>query len=75
MSQEKFPKECRARNGAILKRGGELLETWVNGNKNDVRDALHNMEPSVAFAVLSYMMATAYGSEGQYIASYFREVA
>jgi len=70
-----LPIQCRARHEAIRKIAKEFLESWINGNKNTVRDELLDMEPLAALAVLSKMMHSSDSEVRAYITSYFMEVA
>lgn len=70
-----IPTQCRARFHAIQEIACELLDTFVNGNKNTARDALLELEPLVAFAVLSTMMANADEDTRIGMTNYFVEVA
>jgi hypothetical protein len=72
---KRFPKGCRARNDAILKRGDELLQMWRNGSKGYVHDEIMGMPKSVALAILSFMMVSGFPEEAHRMAAHFREVA
>lgn len=70
-----LPKQCRARYNAIHDLASEFLDSFVNGNKNTVRDELLDLEPLVALAVLSTMMANADEETRISMTNYFVEVA
>lgn len=53
---EKLPIGCSTRYHEIIRRAGELSETFVNGNRKHMVETLEQMEPRSAFAVLSTMM-------------------
>ena len=70
-----LPIECRARFEAIGTRAQELHETFLNGNKGDVVQALEEMEPRAAFAVLAEMMLDYGHSTRRDLHRYLKEVA
>jgi hypothetical protein len=70
-----LPMQCRARFNAIHEIARELIDTFVNGNKNTARDELLELEPIVALAVLSTMMVNADEDTRISMANYFVEAA
>jgi len=53
---DKLPIQCAARYHEIERRAQKLLTTFVNGNRKITVEALDEMEPRAALAVLSEMM-------------------
>lgn len=75
MPEKKLPIECRARYNAILQIGDELLETFINGNRNTMLAELEELEPRTALAVLSRMMRIASKENREAIGIYLLERA
>ena len=69
------PTQCRARFYTILEISGELIETWINGNRKDVVVAFDELGPSVSRAVLTQMMMNSDDDTAASLTSYFMEVA
>ncbi len=70
-----IPVQCRARFVVIMEIAGELQESFINGNRNTVRDELLDLEPRVALAVLTVMMNRASEEGRTFMVNYFTEVA
>jgi hypothetical protein len=70
-----LPTQCAARYREVELRASRLLETFINGNKNDALEALKDMEPTAALAVLAAMMRNADEDNRESLFSYFMEVA
>lgn len=53
-----LPKGCRARFEAIGERAEKLMETFIQGNRKDMLNALMEMETKAALAVVAEIGAT-----------------
>lgn len=53
---EELPIQCTARFNEITRRADSLAETFKNGNRKDLLEALLDMEPKAALAVLAEIM-------------------
>lgn len=75
MPKKKLPIECSARYNAIIQIGNELLETFINGNRNTMLAELEELEPRTALAVLSRMMRIASKETREALGIYLMERA
>ena len=72
---KKLPKGCADRYLEIHWRASSLFNQFVNGNKDDVAEALSDMEPKAALAVLAVMMEKANVTVRRSMQTYLVEVA
>jgi hypothetical protein len=72
---DKLPKGCRARYEEIERRADALFDQFSNGNRKDVLEALENMEPRAALAVLAGIMTQSSRTLQFHMVAFFKEMA
>lgn len=70
-----LPIQCRARFEELHRQGLKLLETFINGNRKDTLQALLDMEPKAAMAVLTEMMRNASDDVQERLNAFLMEMA
>jgi hypothetical protein len=70
---EPLPIGCRERYQELSRRGLYLLDSFVNGNRGDVLQALLEMEPKAGLAILTEMMRNASDDVQESLNRYFMD--